>query len=270
MNSPTVSILVPNYRTRKLTTLCLELIRKYTDQSLARVIVVDNDSKDDSLEYLRSLKWITLVERTATSSEPAHVSHARALDLAFKEVDTEFVLSIHTDTLVLRSDWLDFLLKHFEYPKVAGVGSWKLEYLPAHRRVLKSIEKNIQLGVCKLLRRQTRGIEGSPGNPYYLRSHCAMFRTDLIRSHDLGFADNCENACKVMSLELEKYGYRLNYIKREQLIRYVEHVDHATMILNPQEFLASGELNERHIKRGRERLKRITAKLGYAEQENFG
>ena len=167
--------------------LCLELIRKYTDQSLARVIVVDNDSKDDSLEYLRSLKWITLVERTATQSESAHVSHARALDLAFKEVDTEFVLSIHTDTLVLRNDWLDFLLKHFEYSQVAGVGSWKLEHRPAHRRVLKSIEKTIQLGVGKLVRRPNRDSEGSPGNPYYLRSHCAMFRTDLIRSHGLGF-----------------------------------------------------------------------------------
>lgn len=68
---------------------------------MARVIVVDNGSGDDSLAYLRNLKWITLVERTATETEPAHLSHARALDLAFKEVDTEFVLSIHADTLVL-------------------------------------------------------------------------------------------------------------------------------------------------------------------------
>ena len=261
MASPKISILVPNYRTRELTTLCLDLLKKYTDPSLARVIVIDNDSKDESLEYLRSLDWIKLVTRTATRGEPAHVAHAKALDLAFREVDTEYVLSIHTDTLALRDDWLNFLLRPMSDSSVAGVGSWKLEHRPLFRRALKTLERNSKLGLYTLIGKQNHTIEGTKHNPYYLRSHCALFRTDLIRSHNLGFADNNENACKVICLELEKAGYRLVYIRRNELIRYIEHVDHATMFLNPEEFLASGELRKRHIKRGRARLARITARL---------
>ena len=261
MNSPKVSILVPNYRTQKLTALCLDLLKIHTDLSLARVIVVDNDSKDDSLEYLRSLDWITLVTRSATANEPAHIAHAKALDLAFREVDTEFVLSIHTDTLVLRHDWLDFLLIPMNDSSVAGVGSWKLEHRPLFRRALKTLERHSKLGLYRLIGKQDHSIEGTMHNPYYLRSHCALFRTDLIRSHDLGFADNNENACKVISLELEKAGYRLVYVRQNELIKYIEHVDHATMFLNPEEFLQTGELKKRHIKRGKARLARITARL---------
>ncbi|MDH3689880.1 MAG: glycosyltransferase [Gammaproteobacteria bacterium] len=257
MSTQKVSILVPNYRTLELTTLCLDLLKRHTNSSFARVIVVDNDSKDDSLEYLKSLDWITLVERKSDESLPAHVSHAQALDLAFEQVDTEFVLSIHSDTLVLRNDWLPYLLSYMKTERIAGVGSWKLEYEPPHRRLLKSIKKGIRTTKYQLTGKENRPIEGSKLNPFYLRSHCAMFRTDLIRSHGLGFSDNNENACKVISLELEKAGYELAYIDRTELIKYLEHVDHATMFLNPDEFLKSGEINKRHIKRGRKRLDRI-------------
>ena len=109
MSSPLVTILVPNYKTLELTKLCLRLLRKYTDSNKAHVIVIDNDSRDDSTEYLRSLSWIEFLERKNIPGDPAPVSHGLALDLALAKVTTPYVLSVHTDTLVKRADWLDFL-----------------------------------------------------------------------------------------------------------------------------------------------------------------
>ena len=60
-----LTILLPNYKTPELTRLCLRSLRKYTDCSRIKVIAVDNASGDESLDYLRSLSWIRLIERTA-------------------------------------------------------------------------------------------------------------------------------------------------------------------------------------------------------------
>ena len=44
------TILIPNYKTPDLTKLCLRTLRRLTDLSRTRVVVVDNDSADESLE----------------------------------------------------------------------------------------------------------------------------------------------------------------------------------------------------------------------------
>ena len=50
-----VTIIIPNYKTPELTRLCLRSIRKFTDRSKIKVLAVDNDSADESLEYLRRI-----------------------------------------------------------------------------------------------------------------------------------------------------------------------------------------------------------------------
>ena len=101
MNQP-VSIILPNYKTPELTRLCLRSIRKYTPHDAVRVIAVDNASADGSLDYLRSLSWIRLIERSSDdiAGMPPALMHTTAMDLALAEVDTPFVLSFHTDTIV--------------------------------------------------------------------------------------------------------------------------------------------------------------------------
>ena len=142
MDQP-VSIILPNYKTPELTRLCLRSLRKFTPHDAIRIIAVDNASGDDSLDYLRSIPWIRLIERTPADiagMAPA-LMHTTAMDLALREVDTPFVLSFHTDTIVYRPDWLDFLLGRInKSEKIAGVGSWKLEFVPPLKRFGKSLE----------------------------------------------------------------------------------------------------------------------------------
>ena len=69
MSTPEVTILIPNFRTPEITTICFRLLRKYTPPSRAHVIAIDNDSRDESVAYLRRLKWIELIERTTEPGE---------------------------------------------------------------------------------------------------------------------------------------------------------------------------------------------------------
>jgi GT2 family glycosyltransferase len=48
-----VSVIIVNWNTRRLLEKCLTSIFKFTDKMLLQVIVVDNASKDDSVEYVR-------------------------------------------------------------------------------------------------------------------------------------------------------------------------------------------------------------------------
>ena len=222
-----VYIILPNYKTPELTRLCLRSLRKYTPHDAVRIIAVDNASGDGSLEYLRSLPWIRLIERAPADiagMKPA-LMHTTAMDLAFQEVDTPFVLSFHTDTIVSSPDWLNFLLGRINRSdRIAGVGSWKLEFIPPAKRFGKKLE------VVENRVKQFLGLKKP--EVQFLRSHCALYRTDLLRQYTRGFGDG-ESAGKSIHKLLTDAGYEMEFIPPEILIRYMDHLNHATMILNP-------------------------------------
>jgi glycosyltransferase involved in cell wall biosynthesis len=235
MTNEQVTILIPNYKTVELTKLCLRLLRKHTNPTLAKIIVIDNDSQDESLDYLRTLQWIELIERKHIPGETPALSHSRALDFALERVTTPYVLSIHTDTLVRNNQWLPFLLKMIQMNgNIAGVGSWKLESKPSWKIFLKTLERNIQKIFYKITGKADHALEGLDHNYYYLRSHCALYRTDLIRRYHTGFSDGEEVAGKVMHRKLVENGYKMLFLTSEELLKYMDHINHATTVLNPE------------------------------------
>ncbi len=234
MSQKPVTILVPNYRTLLVTQICLRLLRKYTDPALADVIVIDNDSNDDSTEYLRGLDWIRLIERKTEPDESGVQAHSRALDLALLEVKTPYVLSIHTDTFVKRNDWLETLLREFNHPEIAGVGSWKLEFKNLPRRAGIQVEQGWKYLLNKLFGYRSYNRNRLDKSIRYLRSHCALYRTDVIRELETSFGDGNDTAGKVMHYKMVQAGYEMKFLSSDFLGRYIDHLNHATSILNPE------------------------------------
>lgn len=252
MSTPKVTILIPNYKTLQLTKLCLRLIRKHTISGLAEVIVIDNDSADSSLDYLRTLPWIKLIERSAIPGESPAAAHARALDLGLAQVKTPYVLSIHTDTLIKKSDWLSFLINQIEMnSNIGGVGSWKLENVSASKKLLQKIEAPIKTLLAKLRGKKLKDKEGEGSNYYYLRSHCALYRMDLLQKYNLRFDADNQVAGKAMHKALVEQAHDMIFIPSEKLIQYLDHINHATMVLNPGMMDRS-----RAVRKGIQRVKR--------------
>jgi hypothetical protein len=258
MKTAEITILLPNFKTLKLTMLCLGLIQKFTDLKRVRVIVIDNDSRDESVEYLRTLSWIMLVERRAQPDDTPSLAHARALDMGLELVETPFVLSMHTDTFVKHSGWLDLLLTRLTAaPEIAGVGSWKLEYKPFFKRWLKQFESFIEEAYIQFTSKENHHLEGKGKNFFYLRSHCALYRMDLISYYQLKFADQEDIAGKIMHKKLVENGYQMIFLPSKDLSRYMVHLNHATMILNPEL-----GVDRRSKAKGRRRFKRELRALG--------
>lgn len=249
---PEVTIIIPNFRTPEITRLCLRMLRKHTDTDRVHVVAVDNDSGegDASLQYLRSLNWIELIERKAVPGESPGASHAAALDMALEKTTTPYVMSIHTDTFVLRDDWLDFLLGSIKQDeKIAGVGSWKLEVKPRYKLWLKKVEYVLQCLIYPLLGKEIIR-EGKGRHFHYLRSHLALYRTELLQKYQLSFGAGEETAGKMLHKALVDHGFQMKFISSETLIRYAIHLNHATMILNPE--LGS---REKTVRKGAKRIR---------------
>ena len=234
MSNKEVTILIPNYKTPDITKICLRLIRKHTDFSKVEVIVVDNHSNDASLAYLKTLSWINLIERKPKEDESGPISHSRALDLALEQVKTPFVLSIHTDTFVKHDDWIKTLIEPFKQnPQLAGVGSWKLEYKSKVKMLGYHAEQLWKYWLFKLFNYKNYNPERLDFSARYLRSHCAMYKTAIIKTLNTSFSDGVGPAGKTMHRKMVEAGYEMLFLDSKKLGEFLDHLNHATMILNP-------------------------------------
>jgi len=248
------TICIVNYKTLDLTRLCLRSVRKFTKYPY-EVIVVDNNSQDESSEYLQHLSWIRLIERRKIGDLPPLLSsdrktrgpiddcnlkvggyaHAAGLDLGLASCNTEFFVSLHSDTFVQKENWLSDLIRYFgDDGNVACVGSGKIELTPKWRILLKKAT-DIRTFKRKLIR------EPDPIGKfrYYNRTICCVYRTDILRRENLSFLmdrDKGLTGGKKLYFELVDRGYKTVELPSSIMGQYIIHLAHATQAVNPQEF----------------------------------
>ena len=229
------TICIVNYKTLDFTRLCLRSIRKFTKYPY-EVIVVDNDSQDESLKYLKSLNWIRLIERRAGANEPGGgYAHGAGLDLGLENCNTEFFISMHSDTFVRKDNWLKDLIYYFGSDEsIVCVGSGKIELIPKWRILLKKAT-DFKTFKRKILR------EPDPVGKfrYYNRTICSLYRTDILRRERLSFLmdrDKGLTGGKKLYFELVDRGHKTVELSSSVMGRFIYHLAHATQVINPQEF----------------------------------
>lgn len=252
MRKNVVTICVVNYKTPDLTRLCLRSIRKYTRLPY-EVLVIDNNSADASLEYLKSLKWIRLLERKdPTNDASGGYAHAAALDLGLKTCETEFFMSLHSDTFVHREGWLDELTAHFATDdRMACVGGGKCELISPWRDWLKRATD------WRTLQRRLLNTPDPLGkHRYYNRTVCSVYRTEILKREGLSFLMDREQgltAGKKLYFELVDRGYPTVELSERVMMRYVWHLAHATQVVNAGEY----NLRRRTVEKTQRLMERI-------------
>ncbi len=228
------TICIPNYKTLDFTRLCLRSIRKFTKYPY-EVIVVDNDSRDKSLQYLKSLSWIRLIEQQGGDELTGSYAEATALDLGLQMCKSEFFVVMHSDTFVKRDDWLAELIDYFGRDEsVSCVGSGKIELTPRWRILLK---KTTDFKAFK--RRILREPEARGKFRYHNRTICCIYKTEVLRRENLSFLMGREEsltAGQKLYFELVDHGYKTVELPPSIMGQFVYHLAHATQVVNPQEF----------------------------------
>lgn len=230
------TICIVNYKTPDFIKICLRSIRKFTHCPF-EVIVVDNNSQDESVEYLRSINWIRLIERRISPNEPQRggYAHGAGLETGLENCNTEFFISVHSDTFVHKAGWLTELLGYFNNdPKIACVGSGKIELTAAWQQLIKKATD------FRTLRRKLMHTPDPLGKyRYYNRTICCLYRTEILRRENLSFLTDNENgltAGKKLYFELVDREYKTIELPQKIMARYIIHLAHATQAVNPQEF----------------------------------
>lgn len=190
MNTSTVphrvSICIPHWEVEDLMKVCLRSIRKHSAKYDLEVIVIDNDSKDKSLDWLRSLDWIRLIERTEEGFHNFPDNVFTAWDLSIRKATGEFFVTMHSDVFVKNNDWLDPFFREFSVggDRVASVGAWKLN--------LENPMYAFQKRMFHILRTWIKRVFGSKRRyqwkqGHYPRDYCAMYRRNLILNNGITF-----------------------------------------------------------------------------------
>ncbi|WP_421622073.1 glycosyltransferase [Alkalilimnicola ehrlichii] len=235
-----ISISIPHWQVLPLLQPCLRSIRKHTRGKDVEVIVIDNGSKDESLDYLRSLEWIRLIERPDEGlfNFPHNVwtSH----DIALREATGEFLVTMHTDLFVKRDDWLDEYLKAMARDdRLGAVGTWKLELqnpvYELQKRVIHVVRSNIKyaLGLRK------KRYEWKQG--HYPKDFCAMYRRKILLDEGLtfrsidgakGFYD--QSGGYSISAQLWDKGYPTKVVPVRTMMPRIVHLGHGTAAVSPE------------------------------------
>ena len=112
-----VCIVIVSYNVRPLLTQCIDSVRLALTGLSGDIVVVDNCSKDDTVEYLQ--KHYPDVQLIINKE---NVGFAKANNQAIRQTDSEYVLLLNPDTIVYESTirgCVDFMDTH---PKAGGAG----------------------------------------------------------------------------------------------------------------------------------------------------
>lgn len=225
------SIALVNYKTPEVTAICLDLLKKAINVAAVPVYVVDNNSADESLAYLKSLDWIHLIERKADAPEVGFMAHGRALDLALAQVKTDYLLLMHTDTLIYDPKIINILLEKISAnSQVAAVGCLEQVKRPVYATAWRVLLRGI-----KYYTRKTKVALGlktrEPRLFYevYLKSFCTLWNANIIKQHGMSFAMVERIPGYEMQDLLPKLGYQFVAIPPREMFSYLDHIEAGTV-----------------------------------------
>jgi glycosyltransferase involved in cell wall biosynthesis len=228
MDDPLVSIIVVNYRTPKQIKLCLRSLRRFT-QSSHEILVVDNQSEDESFEYLKTLCWISLLRNPA--AEP---THRNALDFAITKARGRWILAMHSDCFVRQEGWLGQLLSYTKHDT---------KLLSSADRVIMPLRHPLDHLNLWWTRRKRRKRWARRGLSEKLMSHCLLLHRSLFTEHKLCFdspkyVDGVYMDCgEGIQRYCEESRLTIRWLGREELAPLLWHFEAATLNLVTQRAL---------------------------------
>lgn len=256
-----ISICIPHWQVRDMMAVCLRSIRRHSGKYDLEVIVVDNGSRDESLDWLRSLSWIRLMERPTESvaNWPANVF--TAWDAGIRSATGEFFVTMHSDVFVRQDDWLDLHLREMSAsPRVAGAGAWKLALENPWYSLQKRVVGSFLAQFKRLAGRRARS---SFQEGHYPRDYCAMYRTSAILEQNLTFCPHGDliTGGFAIARQLWQHGWETRMIPVWELARRIVHVAHGTAAVSHQK-----PLNHRAAQHKAELRAKALLQAGWVEQ----
>lgn len=166
------SIVILTYNKLEFTKICIDSIFKYTDLSNGEIIVIDNNSTDQTVNYLSRIKEIKLIKNRENRGFPA------AVNQGILESSGDFIFIVNND-IVVTEGWMDSILDKFdENPRIAAVGP-RTNYIAGYQMDMKSSYSN-EKEMFTYARERARENKGRFTFVRYLKGFCFAVKKDVI------------------------------------------------------------------------------------------
>ena len=226
-----------NYKTPKLTKICLKYLKENVLNQVNKIFVVDNNSQDKSLELLKKTKFINLIERKTIDSN-SYQAHGRALDLIAKTSTADYLLIIHSDTFIYSNKLISKMLKEIKRNKNTFV-------VGCLQQTKKSLLRRFTRLIKKFFRKYTRLILNFFGGNYrvsnfkevHIKSFCALYNLKLIKQHNLSFYnDSVETPSYYIQDYLQSKKFKRVIWSDKKMFSFLDHVEEGTRAENGKVF----------------------------------
>lgn len=222
MSSPTpeLSILIVNWNVRDLLDECLRSIKQFTAAGSFEVIVVDNASKDDSVEMVRrKYPWVKLTAATD------NLGFTKGNNVALASAAGRFICYLNPDTELIEDVFTPLIKYMDEYPKIGAIAP---KLLNTDRSIQNSIGRFTRL--TSLLKeyflrtkaeKQKLVYPTTPTVVDYAMGACLVVRGDLCRQLgglDERFFMNHEETD--LCYQLKKHGFPTIYYPLVAMIHH--------------------------------------------------
>jgi GT2 family glycosyltransferase len=117
-----LSIIIVSYNTADLTLACIESITKTIKKHSYEIIVVDNDSKDNSVAQIRGLHE----DRIIVIENIENYGFSKANNIGVKKSSGRYVLFLNSDTVV-HGGTIDGMIEFMDGHERAGAATCRLE-----------------------------------------------------------------------------------------------------------------------------------------------
>ncbi len=109
-----VSFIIPTWNTAKITKKCLETINKYLPGQ--EIIVVDNGSKDNTVEILSKIKNVKIIENGA------NLGFSKANNLGVKSANSDYLVFMNSDMELVDNSLLEMVSYLKKHPEIGIIG----------------------------------------------------------------------------------------------------------------------------------------------------
>ena len=210
MKNKKVSIVVLNYNGKDLLKKCLESIKNKTQYENYEIIVVDNNSTDDSIKMLQ--KFFTEVKLI---QNPKNYGFPKGNNIGTKKAlrnGADFILLLNNDTEVTKK-WLKEMVRVANSDEKIGIVGSKL-ILPTGKTQKSCC--NYKYGLSRKFAPQKREVVDS------LVAACMLIKKGVIEK--IGFLD--ENFFPIyyedvdFCLRAEKVGYKTVYVPQSKVYHH--------------------------------------------------
>ncbi|MDD5163571.1 MAG: glycosyltransferase family 2 protein [Candidatus ainarchaeum sp.] len=146
MKKPIVSIVVLNWNGKEFIKKCLESIKKFSPEGKYEIIVIDNGSRDGSVELLQKMKKQGFLQKLILNE--TNLGFSKGNNQGFEVAEGEFFFMLNNDTEVTEN-WLENLLNAAEkYPNAAAIGAKIIDYPMWKKGNYKILPDRERMTVC--------------------------------------------------------------------------------------------------------------------------